>query len=68
MSNLLKVVLICIAVVLFTGIGSTALFLNSSQENKRMDTTNRGIGNVTPIPPLDASVPARTETATFALG
>ena len=42
--------------------------LGCSKENMMVDSTK---GNVIPdvsIPPIDASVPAQTETATFALG
>jgi hypothetical protein len=65
---ILKVVIVGISLV---GLVLGAVFLssrtNSVEEGSAMDVAT----NMTPraaIPPIDASAPAQTETATFALG
>jgi len=68
MSNLVKVILIGMIVILFVGLGSAALFLNSIKETNRMDVTHSSIDAKVAIPPIDLSAPTKTETATFALG
>lgn len=68
MSNLVKVILIGMIVILFVGLGSAALFLDSIKETNRMDVTHSGIDAEVAIPPIDLSASTKTETATFALG
>lgn len=68
MSNLVKVIVICITIIIFVGLGSAALFFDSNRETNRMDITHSGIDTKVAIPPIDLSAPTKTETATFALG
>lgn len=64
----LKVVIVGISLVgLVLGAASLSSKINSVEEKSAMDvTTNTAPGAA--IPPIDASAPAQTETATFALG
>ena len=45
-----------------------AIYLSSTRERKTMTLTKTNPVSRAAIPPIDASVPTRTETATFALG
>jgi hypothetical protein len=45
-----------------------AIYLGSTKERKTMTLTKTSAVPRTAIPPIDASAPATTETATFALG
>jgi len=52
----------------FVGLVLGAIFLGSTKERKTMTLTKTNpVPNAT-IPPIDASAPTETETATFALG
>ena len=54
--------------VCFAGLVLGAIFLGSTKERKTMTPTKTSpVPNAT-LPPIDASVPPKTETATFALG
>ncbi len=61
MPTLTKAIIISIAVVLLAGLWALTSFTNMNKGNNVMK--NNGI-----IPPIDASTPVETETATFALG
>ena len=45
-----------------------AIYLSSTRERKTVILTKTSPVSRAAIPPIDASVPTRTETATFALG
>jgi hypothetical protein len=45
-----------------------AIYLSSMKESKTMTLTKTSSDPKAAIPPIDASVPTKTETATFALG
>jgi hypothetical protein len=54
--------------VCFSGTLGIVLYFASSREGRLIGMTlNNAVLNTT-IPPIDRSAPARTETATFALG
>ena len=56
-----KAMVIGITAVLLAGLGTIALFTNANKGSQVMDKERI-------IPPIDASAPAVTETAMFALG
>jgi len=45
-----------------------AIYFSSMKESKTMTLTKTSSDPKAAIPPIDASVPTKTETATFALG
>ena len=68
MGNTRKVTIVAVlGILIFGAILGTGL-LGSTKEEKAMDLTNDGLAANTGIPAIDAAVPKRTETATFALG
>jgi len=50
------------------GLALTAFLNGSAEEIKGMNTGDVELSPTHWIPPIDASAPARTETATFSLG
>ena len=69
MGNVRKGTIIIVALsVLILGAVLGAGLLGSTKEDKTMGLTNDGRVSNTVIPVIDAAVPTRTETATFALG
>jgi hypothetical protein len=62
--GLLLVVLFGVGLV----VGRTGLFSGSTQQTDQQVPTTPAPASRPAIPPLDAAAPAKTETATFALG
>ena len=60
MTKSTRVIIIIIVFIVAAGLSLIPLFMNLNQESRIVDK------NV--IPPIDASRPAITETATFAMG
>ena len=58
---------ILVVVVCFVGLVLGALLL-ASREEKTVALAETELGARVATPPIDAAAPARTETATFALG
>ena len=64
-----KLTIIAIFSIIIAGLIWGAASLGAPQEKQNMETTNKASTDTNAtIPPIDASAPARTETATFALG
>jgi len=68
MGNLRKVTIVGVLGVLILGVVLSSSFVGCKKENKTMDVTKDGLVPNVGKPAIDASVPMRTETATFALG
>ena len=58
---------IVVAGVCFVGIVLGVIYLGATKERKMMTLTEASSVKAA-IPPIDGSVPTKTETATFALG
>jgi hypothetical protein len=68
MTGLSKARILALLHVFFSGTILAVTPLSSVKENKVINLTNNGeISNLS-VPPIDTSAPAKTETATFALG
>jgi hypothetical protein len=61
----LRIVVVGASVV---GLVLGAIYLGSAKERKAMTLTKASSVRKAVIPPIDASVPAKMETATFGLG
>ncbi len=66
--SLKKIAIFLVAGVCLVGTGFLANFWGSRTENETMKNTTESPANAAQIPPIDAEVPGRIETATFALG
>jgi hypothetical protein len=55
-------------VVALAGFVIVALLLIPQKESETLYQTAKPAGTKTEIPPIDANAPARTKTATFAMG
>jgi hypothetical protein len=64
-ASILRVVVVGAGVV---GLVLGAIYLGSTKERKAMTLTKASSVREAAIPPIDVSVPTKTETATFALG
>ena len=68
MLNLRKVTIVtALGVLIFGSFWGTSL-IGSMKEDDKMGVANDRLVPSMGIPPIDASAPKRTETATFALG
>ena len=68
MGNLGKVTIISVLSMFVLGVVFSSSVVGCKKEDKTMDVANDGHVPSTVIPAIDARVPDRTETATFALG
>jgi hypothetical protein len=72
MANLIKAAAPALRMVVagacLVGLGLGAVYLGSRNERKTMTLTPTSSVHKAAIPPIDASAPTKTETATFALG
>ena len=62
------IVVVAAACVVMLGLGGLAALAASTKERGQMPREATDLAQDSRIPPIDAAVPARTETATFALG
>ncbi len=68
MGNLRKVTIVAVLGVFILGAVFSSSLVGCKKEDKTMGPANDGRIPITVIPAIDARVPNRTETATFALG
>ena len=68
MAGLTKIAIILVVGAILGGVALVVNYLSPTKESKTMDPTNNNLVTAAAISPIDASAPAKTETATFALG
>ncbi|MFC1990049.1 hypothetical protein ACFLVW_05780 [Chloroflexota bacterium] len=68
MENLRKITIVVVLGVFILGAVLSSSLVGCKKEDRKMSVTNYGLVTSRSIPAIDASVPVRTETATFALG
>ena len=68
MGNLRKVITLAVLGALILGVGLSSSLAGCKKEDEKMDVTKDELVRNVGVPAIDASVPWRTETATFALG
>ena len=62
-----RIAIILLIGVLFVGLAGLVNFIVAAREKNTGDNSANVISSA-PVPPIDSAAPARTETATFALG
>jgi hypothetical protein len=68
MSSTVRIVMILAIIAILGGVAVAANLFGTTRENETIKTTKDGKATAAAMPLIDTMVPARIETATFALG